>query len=72
MSASDELSSVPETQVLYDDGLITLYKHKIVLHRYYFPFANKKTIPIKDLESMSIFKMSLLSMNYKTVKKKKN
>ncbi len=39
-------------KTLYQDGLIEITNQEIIFHRYYFPFASDKRVPLAQIESV--------------------
>ena len=39
---------------LYKDGLIEVTDQEVVFHRYYFPFAGDKRVPLSQIESVQV------------------
>lgn len=45
---------------LYKDNLIEITDQEIVFFRYYFPFCNKRRVPLRHIKSVEVRKPSLL------------
>lgn len=46
---------------LYRDGLVTLTDGELVIHNYYFPFGQRKTVPLQKIRSIRLRKLDALS-----------
>lgn len=82
MSAEKELETVPKvpaddgsvppavqlpSDVLYDDSYVRLTETQVIIKKYYFPFANPKTINYADIERCATgAQLGLTAMDYKT------
>ena len=52
------------TQELYSDGLVTITEDEITFHKYYLN-GNDKTVPIEDIERITIKKPTVWSGKYR-------
>lgn len=60
-----EKTEKPSNEQLYEDKYMTITNYDITLNCYYFPFCQKKVIPIKEIKDVELFDLKFGTGKYR-------